>query len=165
MLSKEEIENGKAHLRWLLDNGILTSEDDSYVEAVLEYIEQLESEKQKLIEKLEEDKMKEFDDCVIYLLEAYLKILKGGKLMSKADKMFEKLGYKKVRDNIDCWCNYENKEKKVTVNFEKNEKMYLVEKEIYDENTEEYILTSYFISTELHQAINEKVKELGWLDE
>lgn len=55
MQSKEEIENGKAHLGWMLDNGILTSEDDSHVEAVLEYIEQLESEKQKLIEKLEED--------------------------------------------------------------------------------------------------------------
>lgn len=37
----------------------------------------LESDKQKLIEKLEEDKMKEFDDYVIYLLESYLKILKG----------------------------------------------------------------------------------------
>lgn len=75
MLSKEEIENGKAHLKWMLDNGILTSEDDSHVETVLEYIEQLEQEKndricadkyensiinklqtreQKLIEKLEE---------------------------------------------------------------------------------------------------------------
>lgn len=76
MLSKEEIENGKAYLKWMLDNGILTSEDDSHVETVLEYIEQLEQEKndricadkyensiinklqtreQKLIEKLEKD--------------------------------------------------------------------------------------------------------------
>lgn len=61
MLSKEEIENGKAHIRWMLDNGILTSEDDSHVEAVLEYIEQLESEKQKLIEKLEGES-KQFDE-------------------------------------------------------------------------------------------------------
>lgn len=76
MPSKEEIEEGKAHLCWLLDNGIFTSEDEPHIEAVLEYIEQLEqekvdrinadnyensyiakleSDKQKLIEKLEED--------------------------------------------------------------------------------------------------------------
>ena len=37
---------------------------------------QLESDKQKLIEKLEGDKMEQFDDYVIYLLESYLEILK-----------------------------------------------------------------------------------------
>lgn len=102
MLSKEEIEEGKAHLWWMLDNGIFTSEDEPHIEAVLEYIEQLEQEKadrtsaesyedsyiskiesdnQKLIEKLEEDKetlKKEnadgtLQDYVIRLLE----ILKG----------------------------------------------------------------------------------------
>lgn len=45
MLSKEEIEEGKAHLWWMLDNGIFTSEDEPHIEAVLEYIEQLEQEK------------------------------------------------------------------------------------------------------------------------
>lgn len=78
MLSKEEIEEGKAHLWWMLDNGIFTSEDEPHIEAVLEYIEQLEqekadrtsaesykdsyiakleSDKQKLIEKLAKDKI------------------------------------------------------------------------------------------------------------
>lgn len=82
MLSKEEIEEGKAHLWWMLDNGIFTSEDEPHIEAVLEYIEQLEqekadrtsadnyensyiakleSDKQKLIEKLEK-KIKHYEE-------------------------------------------------------------------------------------------------------
>lgn len=68
MLSKEEIEEGKAHLWWMLDNGIFTSEDEPHIEAVLEYIEQLEQEKadrthaenyeKSYISKLESDKQK-----------------------------------------------------------------------------------------------------------
>lgn len=42
-------------------------------------LKQLETREQKLIEKLEEDKMKEFDDYTICLIESYLKILKGEK--------------------------------------------------------------------------------------
>ena len=46
---------------------------DSYENS---YIAKLQSREQKLIEKLEEDKMEQFDDYVIYLLESYLEILK-----------------------------------------------------------------------------------------
>ena len=62
------IEEGKAHLWWMLDNGIFTSEDEPHIEAVLEYIEQLEQEKadrtsaesyeNSYIAKLESDKQK-----------------------------------------------------------------------------------------------------------
>lgn len=48
MLSKEEIEKGKAHLEWLIDRGILTSEDEPHIKAVLNYIEQLEQENRRL---------------------------------------------------------------------------------------------------------------------
>lgn len=37
----------------------------------------LKSREQKLIDKLEADKMEQFDDYVIYLIESYLAILKG----------------------------------------------------------------------------------------
>ena len=47
------------------------------VQEVRNYIDKLESDKQKLIEKLEKDKMEQFDDYVIYLIESYLEIVKG----------------------------------------------------------------------------------------
>lgn len=98
MLSKEEIEKGKAHLWWMLDNGIFTSEDEPHIEAVLEYIEQLEqekvdrinadnyedsyitkleSDKQKLIEKLEKDK---------YIIESTYSQINGDYFMAQ-DKL------------------------------------------------------------------------------
>lgn len=63
MLSKEEIENTKVGLRKQLNNTIIAnkcglstngfSEDIKILENTLKYIEQLETDKQKLIEKLE----------------------------------------------------------------------------------------------------------------
>ena len=41
-MNKEEIEQAKGHLGWLLDNGILTSEDEPHIENILKYIQQLE---------------------------------------------------------------------------------------------------------------------------
>lgn len=41
-MDKEEIEKGKAHLEWLLDNGILSSEDELHIENILKYINNLE---------------------------------------------------------------------------------------------------------------------------
>lgn len=93
---------------------------------------------------------------------------------SKADEMFEELGYEKQQeeiqneiDNVICQKRYEKNGfeflKKIEIN---NPKIYsypfiraikifiLVEK--YDEVD---------ISMEELKAINEKVKELGWLDE
>ena len=62
--------------------------------------------------------------------------------------MFEELGYKKEDD--EYWIVYRNKEKDIV--FNKKYK-YI---EAYNERESEYI-----IMQEL-QAINEKVKELGW---
>ena len=83
--------------------------------------------------------------------------------MSKADEMFEKLGYcNKNQMSVDC-IEYEkpdlkvqNKEYFIVFNLIDN----TVIKTLYDwENDEEY--PSEITMQEL-QAINEKVKELGW---
>lgn len=82
MLSKEEIENSKRNLKRVLETDpLLRTIDFQYndVDNLLDYAEQLETQKQKLIEKLEEDKMEQFDNYIIYLIESYLKILKGDK--------------------------------------------------------------------------------------
>ena len=60
MLSKEEIEKAKENITKYLNDiwfGTLYSqeENDRDEKILLEYIDQLESDKQKLIEKLEED--------------------------------------------------------------------------------------------------------------
>lgn len=54
MLSKEEIENAKECLKEIIQNTYAEGKAIKLNNA-LEYIEQLESEKQKLTEKLEED--------------------------------------------------------------------------------------------------------------
>lgn len=94
MLSKEEIENMKVDLKNLHDMlGKKPSISKNAIHNALKYTEQLESDKQKLIEKLEEDVInitktmqdgKHCDDYSKCRLKAYrtktkeiLKILKG----------------------------------------------------------------------------------------
>lgn len=71
--------------------------------------------------------------------------------MSKGDEMFEKLGYKKIEGLRDIHYCAENN----LIIFYKNFKG--IEKRRIE-------LVDYFTMQEL-QAINEKCKELGWLDE
>lgn len=72
--------------------------------------------------------------------------------MSRADKMFEKLGYIKESDYY-----YHSKEetKRKHIRFLKNYKEVIVESKLN---------FSYEITMQELQAINEKVKELGWVD-
>jgi hypothetical protein len=72
MPSKEEISKLKINVFNQCDD-----ETIRLVAEMLKHTEQLESDNQKLIEKLEKDKMEQFDDYIIYLIESYLKILKG----------------------------------------------------------------------------------------
>ena len=80
--------------------------------------------------------------------------------MSKADEMFEKLGYEKieVHDEITgTFLMYDkivNKEKR-RISFFKNRTI---------QCSKSYLYVAKIDMQEL-QAINEKVKELGWLDE
>ena len=80
--------------------------------------------------------------------------------MSKADEMFEKLGYMKSDMlkfiNVEKWGEkFYNKNNLVEISFDFEDK----EIAAYCEETSEAV---YFHMEEL-QAINEKCKELGWL--
>lgn len=78
--------------------------------------------------------------------------------MSKADEMFERLGYKKDIDVNYGLIRY-NKDDKYFIRFIAEDKT--VEANSID-NNKVWILS---IDIKLLQAINEKIKELGWLDE
>ena len=78
--------------------------------------------------------------------------------MSKADEMFERLGYKKDIDVNYGLIRY-NKDDKYFIRFIAEDKT--VEANSID-NNKVWILS---IDIKLLQAINEKIRELGWLDE
>lgn len=83
--------------------------------------------------------------------------------MSKADEMFNKLNYKSIRNKAMVWF-----QKRLNVSTVKDIVFLLQSKKVYVE-------TSYYdkkgtlkkvegiIEIEELQAINEKVKELGWI--
>lgn len=83
MLSKEEIEKAKETMQQYIQDtptlpyDCIANHEKEATILLLDYLEQLETDKKKLLEKLEADKMKQFDDYVIYLIESYLAILKG----------------------------------------------------------------------------------------
>lgn len=93
--------------------------------------------------------------------------------MSKADEMFESLGYEKAEENI-----YENKIENITYKktIEDDGFSTIVKIiEIYNPkfyikpfinliaiNTDTYTKDTFNLSVQELQAINEKVKELGW---
>lgn len=68
--------------------------------------------------------------------------------MSKADKMFEELGYKKIE--TDEYVEYGHRTNYTCVNLWKDECL-------YDND-------SLFTSIQEHLAIHEKLKELGWIE-
>lgn len=74
--------------------------------------------------------------------------------MSKADEMFEKLGYIEKFKN---YCEDEMYRKESSHQVEKSIKFYN-----YDKSIKIY---PFKINMQELQAINEKVKELEWLDE
>jgi len=83
--------------------------------------------------------------------------------MSKADEMFEKLGYKKVTKNFYNYLEYTKKENEYTtlaISFEGNSKTAMASMYI---NGNKYSRSLAITMQEL-QAINEKCKELGWLE-
>lgn len=83
--------------------------------------------------------------------------------MSKADEMFEKLGYK-----INHVDNYIICTKKSIINEEIKIIVFNCNKTLIDIRTDDnfnlQLITTVLNIQEL-QAINEKIKELGWLDE
>lgn len=75
--------------------------------------------------------------------------------MSKADEMFKELGYEKDIDNEE-YLRYFHKEDVVCIAFDR----LLKHIEKYQRNWDKTVGAIYM--QEL-QAINEKVKELGWM--
>lgn len=73
--------------------------------------------------------------------------------MSKADEMFEKLGYEK---HETTWKE-EGKKHFVEYNSDDTQIQFSLDTK--------HILITNIINLQELQAINEKVKELGWLDE
>ena len=81
---------------------------------------------------------------------------------SKADKMFEKLGYKKIEENDNSILYLSEKILWRTrkIRFWKDDKV------IFNDLLEDdKVISSVQIGMQELQAINEKVKELKWLDE
>ena len=78
--------------------------------------------------------------------------------MSKADEMFKELGYEKVSD-IRENTGY------VYVKREKNSIYYEYPKIIFHNKFKKLTIQNDYLSMQELQAIKEKVKELGWLDE
>lgn len=98
-MNKEEIEQAKGHLEWLLDNGILASEDEPHIEKILKYIQHLE-QKESILDKVTDytkmyinDKQNEYEaisesyacqtDEDEYIKEKKLAIIKGQKQVLK----------------------------------------------------------------------------------
>ncbi len=83
MLNKEEIEKAKQIAKnYIEDTPIapydcLMNEERKSAIILLDYIDNLESIINKVIDELEADRMEQFDDYVIYLQEKYLDILKS----------------------------------------------------------------------------------------
>ena len=81
--------------------------------------------------------------------------------MSKADEMFEELGYKKVREDNDSWEIRFIKEFKLKrprhIIFSNDKSICVCE-----ENERELAVKRDWFDMQELQAINEKVKELGW---
>lgn len=71
--------------------------------------------------------------------------------MSEADKMFEELGYNKVKEN-EIWIVYKGKAKDIDFNKK------------YKYIEAEQGMSSQKITIQELQAINKKVEELGWND-
>ena len=83
MLNKEEIEKAKQIAKnYIEDTPIapydcLMNEERKSAIILLDYIDNLESIINIVIDELEADRMEQFDDYVIYLQEKYLDILKS----------------------------------------------------------------------------------------
>lgn len=80
--------------------------------------------------------------------------------MSKADEMFEKLDYIKYKDKEVCKYEYDKAGLKMVIEFILRYKTIIIS--MYDKDEKRHYPPE--ITKPELQAINEKVKELGWND-
>lgn len=72
-----------------------------------------------------------------------------------AQEMFEAMGYKRTRNDEEIW--FENEYYNVVFYIKENK----YELDFYDRVCDKAL----FVSVEIHKAIHQQMKELGWLDE
>ncbi len=75
--------------------------------------------------------------------------------MSKADKMFEEMGLSKIDETeelFDDWITY-------------NTKAGYLGRYVRFDTSYKFVETNGTITKQLHLAMHDKMKELGWLDE
>lgn len=78
--------------------------------------------------------------------------------MTKAEQMFKDLGYKsRVSINYITYRTVKNDAEYHYITFNKDMKRYVCLNDRYEENQ------PIFITTPLHLAIHEQLKELGWI--
>ena len=84
--------------------------------------------------------------------------------MSKADEMFKKLGYEKQwsrdEDEIELYKKEYFDKDFIEIVFDKTHRLL----NIRTENVTTYITITSILNMQELQAINEKVKELGWIE-
>lgn len=71
--------------------------------------------------------------------------------MSKADKMFEMLGLKRIEGVYEDCITYRTEQKEKLIRF------------VTFDTTYKYVINDGTITKYLHLAIHEKMKELGWI--
>ena len=102
-MNKEEVKEGISHLKWLLDSGILASEDEPHIKTVLNYIEELEKGNEQL--KVNEEILMKTKGCLdkdgstdcrvleslSYGIRAYEKTLRNSVHKDKIRELKEKI--------------------------------------------------------------------------
>ena len=85
--------------------------------------------------------------------------------MKTAKEMFEELGYHIETNKFNLFYKRENDS--LTIIFYLKEKYVRIVEEHYigELGLYEYLGIDYPITVELHKAIHQQMKELGWLDE
>lgn len=128
----------------------------------------------KMIKKLKQD----FNKVPERIIKDAIKEVFEEESMSKADEMFEKLGYRIVNSNPMC-KQYQECNKINNAIFYEKENHYLKEYPniynfdyfIFDLDRKRFLKFNYdhqrimFITAQELRTINEKVKELGWINE
>lgn len=101
----KEIKEAKSHLEWLLNNGILATEDEPHIKNILKYIEDLENENKKY----------KYDR--IPYLEGYIRGMEAGINSRKEEKENGVTEYK-------LWMNYEDYEHPFGLGYDYSQSSY-----------------------------------------
>ena len=77
--------------------------------------------------------------------------------MSEANKLFDELGYKKIKENHDGWWTIIYNSDDLSIEFTSDKELIITNKNINYENV--------ILNMQELKAINKKCLELGWIEE